>query len=89
MTHVLQVRDGGKSASFDGFVLEVAGLSGSASSKRVAIEVLESAAVAAAGDELMFVVKSRKGGFGLMISQARRGDWEQLALRVNASRAAL
>ncbi|MBI4836573.1 MAG: hypothetical protein HY817_04920 [Candidatus Abawacabacteria bacterium] len=85
----LQVHDGGKMASFDGLVLEVSGLSGSATSKRLAIEAIDSVTVAEAGSELMFVVKSRKGGFGLMISIDKKLVWEDLAKAVNSAIALL
>jgi hypothetical protein len=89
MAEVVRVSDGSKFASFDGYVLEVSGLSGSANVRRVAVETIESVALALAGDELMFGVRSRKGGFGVVVSPARRADWEALITAVNAARSAL
>ena len=89
MADTLRVSDGSKSASFDGFVLEVSGISGGATARRVAIEVLESITLGPAGDELMLGVRSRKGGFGVVVSPARRAEWEAFVAAVNAARAAL
>jgi len=86
---VVRVSDGSKVASFDGYVLEVSGLSGSADGRRLAVEVIESVALAPAGDELMFVVRSRKGGFGVVVSPERCGEWEALIAAVDAARSAL
>jgi len=81
----LRVSDGSKFASFDGFVLEVSGLSGSASSRRIAVESIESVTVGPAGSEWMFGVKTGKGGFGLVVSKACAADWEALAAAVRAA----
>ncbi len=84
----LRVSDGGKSGSFDGFVLEVSGLAG-ASTRRLALEGIDSVALAEAGNEFMFVVKSRKGGFGLVVSAAKRTECDALVQAVSRARAAL
>ena len=78
----LQVIDKGKFANFDGFILEVSGLSGSASSKRIALNVFEKIALAKAGDETMLMVKSKKGGFGLVVSEEKKAEWENFVSQV-------
>ncbi len=83
-----RVHDGGKFGSFDGFVLEVSGLSGSAKSRRLAVEAIDAIGIVEAGGELMLGVKSRKGGFGLVISAARQGEWQSLVDAVVAAKAA-
>ena len=83
----LRVIDGSKAASFDGLFLEVAGISGSAESRRLAVNTLDSVVVAPAGDEWMFVVKSHKGGFGVAISAEKKAEWEHLAEEVMAAHA--
>jgi hypothetical protein len=89
MTNILRVSDGSKAANFDGFVLEVSGISGSSNARRLAIESIEAVMVADAKDEVMFGVRSRKGGFSLFVSQAKREEWQALAHAVMAARATL
>jgi hypothetical protein len=89
MSDVMRVSDGSKAASFDGFVVEVSGISGSAHSRRLAIEAIEKVAAMPSGDEMMFGVKSKKGGFAVFGSLALRAEWEALADAVNAAIAAL
>ena len=75
----LRLQDGATYAAFDGFVVEVSGLNGSANIKRIALAALEQVGLAdTAAGELMFLVKTRKGGFGLAVSPARRAEWQTL-----------
>jgi hypothetical protein len=89
MTPSLRVIDGSKSGSFDGLILEVTGISGSSDSKRVAVNLIDSAVVTAAGDEWMFVVKSHRGGFGVVISAEKKMEWDLLVQEVNNVRKTL
>lgn len=77
-----RIVDGTKSASFDGLILEVSGVSGSADSKRLNALLIEDVTVAVAGDEWMFIVKSTKGGFGVVISEDKKAAWEELAAAI-------
>jgi hypothetical protein len=87
MAESLQIHDGSKFGSFDGEVLEVSGLSGSTKGARLTVEAIESIMLAEAGDELMLGVKSRRGGFGMVVSKARRAEWQALVQAVNDARA--
>lgn len=78
----LRIIDGSKIASFDGLILEVTGLSGKSDSKRLAINNIDSVAVAPAGEEWMFIVKSRSAGCSIIISEAKKADWENLVREV-------
>lgn len=89
MNPPLRIIDGSKAAGFDGLFLEVSGVSGSSDSKRIAINLIDAIVVAPAGDELMLVVKSHKGGFGAVISAEKKAEWDQLVEEVNKARAAL
>ncbi len=81
----LRVIDGSKYADFDGFVLEVSGLSGTTSVERIAINAIEKVGVVRSGDELMFMVKTPKGGFGLAGSLEKMAEWEALTSAVDAA----
>ncbi len=86
---MIRVIDGKKAASFDGMVLEVFGVSGSAESKRVLITALEALTLADAGGEPMLVVKTAKGGFGLAVSAERREEWRGFVADVLRAKSAL
>ena len=80
----MRVQDATTYASFDGFVIEVSGLSGGGNIKRIALVALERVGLADTGaGELMFMVKTRKGGFGLAVSPARRAEWQTLVDAIN------
>jgi hypothetical protein len=83
----LRIIDGSKTASFDGLLLEVTGLSGKSDSKRLAMNNIDSVAVAQAGEEWMFIVKSRSGGFSVMISAQKKAEWENLVTEVRNAQA--
>jgi hypothetical protein len=89
MTNILRVSDGNKAASFDGFVVEVFGLSGSITSRRIAIESIEDVTVAGAADQLMFGVRSGNKVHCLFVSPAKRAEWDSFANAIKAARAAL
>jgi hypothetical protein len=90
MTNILRVSDGSKAASFDGFVLEVSGLSGASYTRRMAIEGIQNVTVIVEKEVLMFGVRLINGGGYIMFpSLAKRAEWETLANAVMAARAAL
>jgi hypothetical protein len=78
----IQIIDGSKAAKFDGLFLDVSGMNGSASSDRLGIQAIEKVRVVQAGDEWMFMVKSRIGGFSAVISTEKKGEWEQLVAAI-------
>jgi hypothetical protein len=87
MNPPLRVVDGSKFASFDGQILEVSGLNGSAETKQLTLQNIVNVAIAAAGDEWMFGVQSRNGGFSLVISPERKSEWEALVQTINSLKA--
>ncbi|MBP6945522.1 hypothetical protein KBD61_04265 [Patescibacteria group bacterium] len=89
MTSPLRIIDGSKAAQFDGLFLEVSGINGSADSKRVGVQMIEKVGVAQAGEEWMFMVKAKNGGFSAVISTEKKGQWEQLATTIMEARAQL
>lgn len=86
MTSLLRIIDGSKAAQFDGLFLEVSGINGSADSKRIGVQMIEKVGVAQAGEEWMFMVKAKNGGFSVVISAEKKSEWEQLATRVTEAR---
>jgi hypothetical protein len=86
VTMPLTINDGSKSAQLDGLFLEVSGISGSGQSRRIGVESIVDVAVVGTGGSLMFGVRTRKGGFTVAISPARRAEWEALAAAALAAR---
>jgi hypothetical protein len=82
MSIPFRVIDGSKSGIFDGFTLEVFGVSGQKDSQRLALPMIEKVGVAAAGDEWLFLVKTRKSGFSIAISAEKKEEWELLVSAV-------
>ena len=82
MNPPLRVIDGNKSGIFDGFILEVFGVSGLADSQRLSLPMIEKIGVAAAGDDWLFLVKTRKSGFSIAISAEKKSEWEALVREV-------
>lgn len=89
MTSPLQIVDGSKSARFDGLILDISGLNGSPDVKRIALTNLEKIGIDASGDEWLFLVKAKNGGFSLLISQQKKAEWEGLVEAVLAAQKVL
>jgi hypothetical protein len=83
-----QATSGSKYATFDGMVLEVFGMNGSTDSKRMAIPNIEKVACVPAKGEWMFMVKTRRGGFGMAVSDGDEAQWQALAQSVSDAIAA-
>ncbi len=89
MSLPLRIIDGSKAAQFDGLFLEVSGINGSADSKRIGIQVIEKAGVVQAGEEWMFMVKAKNGGFSAVISAEKKDAWGELAKAIMEAQAQL
>lgn len=89
MTSVLQLVDGSKGARFDGLVLDISGLNGSADVKRVTIANIDKISVEPSGDEWLLLVRLRQGGFSAAISASRKAEWERLVQAVQDAKNAL
>ncbi len=89
MTSPLRIIDGSKAAQFDGLFLEASGINGSADSKRIGVQMIEKVGVAQAGEEWMFILKAKNGGFSAVISAEKKDQWEQLAAAIMEARAQL
>ncbi len=85
----LCIVDGSKSVRFDGLVLDVSGLDGTADVKRATITNIERIGVEAAGEEWLFLVRLRNGGFSLVISTEKKAEWEALAHAVREAQKGL
>jgi hypothetical protein len=84
---MIQVRDGKKAVSFDGFVLEVFGISGAGKSQRYTADQIEKIGVTDGKGEVLLVARlPRGGGFGMAFSMAKRGELEQLVAEVEKAR---
>lgn len=86
MSLPFRIIDGSKAAQFDGLFLEVSGINGSADSKRIGIQVVENVGVAQAGEEWLFMVKAKNGGFSVVISAEKKDAWEQLGTAVTEAK---
>ncbi len=85
----IQILDGSKSARFDGLILDVSGLHGGAEVKRLTMPNIERVGVEASGQEWLFLVKLRNGGFSLVISTHKKAEWEELAKAITAAQSRL
>mgnify|MGYP001382809986 CR=1 FL=1 len=85
---MIRVSSGAKAVSFDGFVLEIFGMSGSDKSRRYALEQIEKLGVAGGKGEVMFMGKvPRGGGFGIAFPESKRAELEQLVAAFDEARA--
>jgi hypothetical protein len=84
---MIQVREGKKAVSFDGFVLEIFGMSGAGKSQRYTADQIEKIGVSEGKGELLLVAKlPRGGGFGLAFSNEKRAELEMLVGEVISSK---
>jgi hypothetical protein len=84
---MIQTREGKKAVSFDGFVLEIFGMSGAGKSQRYTIDQIEALGVSEGKGELLLVCKlPRGGGFGFAFSMERQAELEQLVNEVLANK---
>lgn len=83
---MILIRDGKKAVSFDGFVLEIFGMSGK-KSHRYTVDQIEKIGIADGKGEIMFMCKlPRGGGFGMAFSTAKREELEHLVAEVEKAR---
>ncbi len=84
---MIQVREGKKAVSFDGFVLEIFGMSGAAASQRYTVDQVEKIGVADGKGEVMLLAKLPRGkGLGLAFSEAKRCELAQLVAAVEQAK---
>lgn len=81
----IQIVDGSKSARFDGQILDISGLNGSAEVRRLTLTGIEKIGVEAAGNEWLFLIKTHNGAFSLMISAEKKAEWVGLVEVVRAA----
>lgn len=89
MSSPIQIIDGSKSARFDGLILDVSGLNGTSDVMRATIANIEKIGIETAGEESLFLLKLRNGGFSLIISPEKKAEWEALVQAVSEARSAL
>ncbi len=83
---MIQIRDGKKAVSFDGFVFELFGMSGG-KSHRYSVDQIEKIGLADGKGEIMLMCKlPRGGGFGMAFSMAKRGELERLVAEIEKAR---
>lgn len=80
---MIQVRDGKKAVSFDGFVVEVFGMRGAGKSQRYTVDQIEKIGISEGRGEIMLMAKlPRGGGFGMAFSELKRGELEALVAEI-------
>ena len=84
---MIQVRDGKKAVSFDGFVVEIFGMSGFGKSQRYTVDQIEKIGISDGKGEIMLMAKlTRGGGFGMAFSEMKRGELDNLVAAVENAR---